>query len=287
MFCQICNKVAHEGACGTASSRRTFKIDGVDRTIATKDNPELEKKFEGVLRLRFLADATNAVLAPDGMSVEFRSRLQDEKGERLGIIVRSSNSASASGSTLGNQGTPPTWTYTPVGKAPIAASGTFDFVCFKGDHRVYVGKGHCALARGDRIAYGGEVTFLNGEVVRWTNRSGHFRPHPGFAHQAPFDIGKFFPDHLESDIEAEIKKPAKEEANKMAKERELETAKRICLDFAKLKLGRDEVKLDDIYDDSISRAERNQMVGDVARALGLAKTPTQQKLIAWGILGRR
>jgi hypothetical protein len=69
------------------------------------------------------------------------------------------------------------------------AEGSYDFVVQQG--RVIVGRGHAALAGGGRVTYAGEATFRGGQIVEWTNASGHFRPAAAFAGNAGLPMGAF------------------------------------------------------------------------------------------------
>ena len=76
------------------------------------------------------------------------------------------------------------------------ARGLYDFVVIDGEvHAVRMrGRnvvGHVSLANGASVQYAGMVRFGTGTTTRgivtaWDNGSGHFMPHPGWAHQAPF-----------------------------------------------------------------------------------------------------
>ncbi|MCU0674820.1 MAG: RHS repeat-associated core domain-containing protein, partial [Myxococcota bacterium] len=71
------------------------------------------------------------------------------------------------------------------------AGGSFDFVVREG--QVIVGRGHAALSGGGRVTYAGEITLQNGQVIEWTNASGHFRPAAAFAPNAGLPMGSFRP----------------------------------------------------------------------------------------------
>jgi RHS repeat-associated protein len=71
------------------------------------------------------------------------------------------------------------------------AEGSFDFVVQDG--QVIVGRGHAALSGGGRVTYAGEVTLQDGQIVEWSNASGHFRPAAAFAPNAGLPMGSFRP----------------------------------------------------------------------------------------------
>ena len=71
------------------------------------------------------------------------------------------------------------------------ADGNVDFVVQEG--RILVGRGHAALAGGGRVTYAGEATFRDGQIVEWSNASGHFRPSAAFAGNAGLPMGAFRP----------------------------------------------------------------------------------------------
>ncbi|MBN2191556.1 MAG: hypothetical protein JW751_01970 [Polyangiaceae bacterium] len=69
------------------------------------------------------------------------------------------------------------------------AEGSYDFVVQGG--RIVVGRGHAALSGGGRVTYAGEITFRGGQIVEWTNASGHFRPAAAFAGNAGLPMESF------------------------------------------------------------------------------------------------
>ncbi len=69
------------------------------------------------------------------------------------------------------------------------AEGTYDFVVQEG--KIIVGKSHPALAGGARVTYAGDATFRGGQLVEWTNVSGHFRPAAAFASNAGLPMNVF------------------------------------------------------------------------------------------------
>ncbi|UZW59750.1 hypothetical protein [Lysobacter enzymogenes] len=62
-----------------------------------------------------------------------------------------------------------------------AANGDFVFVIpVSNPSQVWIGEratgGHTAISRGGDVYYAGEVSFRDGEITRWSNDSGHYRP---------------------------------------------------------------------------------------------------------------
>ncbi|QQQ00308.1 hypothetical protein [Lysobacter enzymogenes] len=62
-----------------------------------------------------------------------------------------------------------------------AANGDFVFVIpVSNPSQVWIGAratgGHTAISRGGDVYYAGEVSFRDGEITRWSNDSGHYRP---------------------------------------------------------------------------------------------------------------
>ena len=70
-------------------------------------------------------------------------------------------------------------------------TGSFDFVVQNG--KTVLGQGHPFLAGGGRVEYAGTIDMLEGQVVRWTNGSGHFKPAAQFAGNAGLPMDAFSP----------------------------------------------------------------------------------------------
>ena len=81
-------------------------------------------------------------------------------------------------------------TFTMAGsQAPLA--GRYDFVIRNGV--MQIGKAHYALAQGQPVEFAGEIVFENGQIVEWTNASGHYRPSSFFAGNAGLPMDRFRP----------------------------------------------------------------------------------------------
>lgn len=53
--------------------------------------------------------------------------------------------------------------------------------------------GHPLLAEGKSVLYAGEVEFdENAQIMRWTNKSGQYRPNTDLSHQAGLPLDKFW-----------------------------------------------------------------------------------------------
>jgi hypothetical protein len=61
------------------------------------------------------------------------------------------------------------------------ANGSFVFVVPMDPREVRLGErsagGHTAVSRGADVYFAGEIEFDQGRLIRWTNESGHYRPH--------------------------------------------------------------------------------------------------------------
>ncbi len=76
------------------------------------------------------------------------------------------------------------------------ARGFYAFALFP-DRTVKIGKhGHDQIAKGGDVNFAGEVLFSKGTLLFWTNRSGHYKPHPMLATAMPFPIHRYS-SHLE------------------------------------------------------------------------------------------
>ena len=79
-------------------------------------------------------------------------------------------------------------TYSTVGTETGGSSTPHGRYAFAVRHsepdRVYLGQSHHKLAEAQGVSYAGEAHFEDGELTRWNNDTGHYRTHPGFAHQA-------------------------------------------------------------------------------------------------------
>ncbi|MFT3776276.1 MAG: J domain-containing protein [Minicystis sp.] len=131
-------------------------------------NPEFEQAFRGVLKLReSLDEAKNVNIDKQHGTATFREVLGGEKGKKEGWILFAKEERR--------------WKhYTPQNGTGVNATGTYDFVVHADrPKRVLVGRGHHELSGGESVLYAGEVTLQNGEVVRWSNRSGHSSPNRG------------------------------------------------------------------------------------------------------------
>lgn len=69
----------------------------------------------------------------------------------------------------------------PNSGARVPANGDFVFVIpVSNPSQVWIGEratgGHTAISRGGDVYYAGEVSFRDGEITRWSNDSGHYRP---------------------------------------------------------------------------------------------------------------
>jgi RHS repeat-associated protein len=91
------------------------------------------------------------------------------------------------------------WTKTLSNGTTVTAKDTHNFVVTK-DGQVLAaprqsrGSGHVDLSGGAPVRYAGEVKFnKNGEVMWWTNGSGHYKSPTHLAGQAPFDKSTFRP----------------------------------------------------------------------------------------------
>lgn len=178
------------------------------------------------------------------------------------------------------------WRIKPIGPATDVPNKKYDFVYYHGDSFIYVGDGHWQIheyAKGEFVICAGEVTFEGGKVKSWTNRSGHFLPHPAYADQAPpgFDRNLFFPAHAAA---AAFSRRVYDQ--KIEEARLLSDDKKRSID-AFLKLVRDKtglVGLQHLYDGRISKKDRDTVVKELN--LG-TKQQAIDKLLGWNILQRR
>lgn len=78
------------------------------------------------------------------------------------------------------------------------ARGTYAFVVLcdaEGDGLILGKHGHEHLAKDRAVEFAGEATFKAGELLFWTNNSGHYLPHPMLSTRAGLPWDKFAPMH--------------------------------------------------------------------------------------------
>lgn len=78
------------------------------------------------------------------------------------------------------------------------AAGWYDFVLQDGEMWAEKSKGpygHIEAARGERVAYAGQIRFTShsGQIVEWNDGSGHYQPSKVFAGNAGLPLDKFKP----------------------------------------------------------------------------------------------
>src|SRR5262249_12748861 len=148
----------------------------------------------------------------------------------------------------------------------------------------YVGEKHHELSEGSSLLFAGEVQFNDGRVEWWNNQSGHFIPHPGFAHQVPLPIQKFIAIHV---VEHRRHRMAmlREQEQAVIKASESDqkksTAERLFRDLVVKKGGQ---SLEDLYKPSITKQDRMAAVTAFMQQYSLSKNAAIKMLVEFGIL---
>ena len=71
-------------------------------------------------------------------------------------------------------------------------------------HSILATQGCAALPASthDSVLFAGSIRFAaNGSLLAWDNRSGHYAPHPGLARQLDLPQAKFYPRHIQDDLD--------------------------------------------------------------------------------------
>jgi RHS repeat-associated protein len=81
------------------------------------------------------------------------------------------------------------------------AKGLYNFVTVNGKIYVDTKAGHIDLSMGEPVDYAGQIRFgrntsTRGQLVEWTNASGHIAPGAAYAHQARLPMDKFVPHNV-------------------------------------------------------------------------------------------
>jgi Pretoxin HINT domain len=88
------------------------------------------------------------------------------------------------------------WT---VNGKPLNTGVPHDFIVdMNGELQITTG-GHFHMAGYDSVRYAGQVVFKDGEIVFWSNDSGHFKPPENLASQAGLPLDKFWPISQQKD----------------------------------------------------------------------------------------
>jgi hypothetical protein len=183
----------HPQAPVRRESAASGALAGLPRQVGTLDPQRVagfSKEFNTVLDARRKA-TDHAALHPQGK----------DQPVRLGNVIGNELATRRKPIPLKPDATNSKWKMGSGqdGKGPAEpASGSYNYVVHdSGD--VSVGKmGHYHLNGGathKEPIYAGEVVFKDGEVQAWNNNSGHFKPPPGLAHQAPFPMDRFGSQH--------------------------------------------------------------------------------------------
>jgi hypothetical protein len=83
--------------------------------------------------------------------------------------------------------------HSPKANAKAKARGKYAFVKKVGEPLTFGKYGHEHLAKGAYVEYAGEATFNSGELLFWSNSSGHYRPTVEAMRQAGLPEDKFVP----------------------------------------------------------------------------------------------
>ncbi len=88
------------------------------------------------------------------------------------------------------------WT---VNGKPLNTGVPHDFIVdMNGELQITTG-GHFHMAGYDGVRYAGQIVFKDGEIVFWSNDSGHFKPPENLASQAELPLDKFWPISQQKD----------------------------------------------------------------------------------------